>query len=93
MADFLRVYGGMEWPVRVLRGLERISALQQPTTVTTCSLCQELAKHISVDIVGGCGKLKDSDVPDDSHYKFYLAFENSNCQVMSRLSQIDLIML
>ena len=48
---------------------------------------QELSKHINVDIYGSCGKLK---CPRHSaqkcfdmlnkDYKFYLAFENSNCR-------------
>ncbi|CAN8022419.1 unnamed protein product [Ixodes persulcatus] len=46
---------------------------------------RELAKHVSVDIYGGCGTktcpghfTRDCDVMKD--YKFYLAFENSNCR-------------
>ena len=48
---------------------------------------QELSKHIQVDIYGGCGPLR---CPQDekercfqmlsTDYKFYLAFENSNCR-------------
>lgn len=47
---------------------------------------RELAKHISVDIYGTCGSLKcprsDKKCFDllDKDYKFYLAFENSNCR-------------
>jgi len=47
---------------------------------------QELAKYISVDIYGACGNLKCSRSNAqcfqmlDTDYKFYLAFENSNCQ-------------
>ncbi|KAK9719064.1 Glycosyltransferase family 10 (fucosyltransferase) C-term [Popillia japonica] len=47
---------------------------------------RELAKHISVDIYGTCGPLKcprsDKKCFDllDKDYKFYLAFENSNCR-------------
>ncbi|KAA0197671.1 hypothetical protein HAZT_HAZT003796 [Hyalella azteca] len=44
----------------------------------------ELQKHIEIDVYGGCGPLKceghfytNCDKLDD--YKFYLAFENSNC--------------
>ena len=47
----------------------------------------ELSKHIQVDIYGGCGKLKCPRFQSDkcfgmlnSDYKFYLAFENSNCR-------------
>ncbi len=47
---------------------------------------QELAKHIDVDIFGRCGnkcpvenKMRCWDVLDTT-YKFYLAFENSNCE-------------
>lgn len=46
---------------------------------------RELAKHINVDIYGACGKkvcpghfMHDCDVT--RKYKFYLAFENSNCR-------------
>ena len=47
---------------------------------------QELAQYIGVDIYGECSSLK---CPRSSHscfemlnskYKFYLAFENSNCE-------------
>lgn len=48
---------------------------------------EELAKHIHVDIYGECGNLSCSK-NDNEHcmhilrkdYKFYLAFENSNCR-------------
>ena len=47
----------------------------------------ELSKHIQVDIYGACGQLKclraEADkcfALLDQHYKFYLAFENSNCK-------------
>ncbi|XP_074657228.1 glycoprotein 3-alpha-L-fucosyltransferase A-like [Tubulanus polymorphus] len=50
-------------------------------------LAEELSKYISVDIYGKCGTLKcpRSDREKclnllDSSYKFYLAFENSNCR-------------
>lgn len=43
-----------------------------------------LQVHMQVDTYGGCGTLKcpghfTKDCPLISHYKFYLAFENSNC--------------
>ena len=49
---------------------------------------KELQKYISVDIYGGCGPLKCSQWTSskqcfnylDKDYKFYLAFENSNCK-------------
>lgn len=47
---------------------------------------QELSKHIQVDIYGQCGTLKcnrgNSECSDmlKNDYKFYLAFENSNCR-------------
>ncbi|XP_052104016.1 glycoprotein 3-alpha-L-fucosyltransferase A-like isoform X1 [Mytilus californianus] len=48
---------------------------------------EELSKHIQVDIYGDCGNLSCSK-NDNKHcmqilrkdYKFYLAFENSNCR-------------
>lgn len=45
---------------------------------------QELSKYISVDIYGRCGKLTCKVSENcfkmlDEDYKFYLAFENSNC--------------
>lgn len=46
---------------------------------------KELSQHIQVDIYGGCGSLKcernsqDCEKLIDNEYKFYLAFENSNC--------------
>lgn len=47
----------------------------------------ELSKYIQVDIYGACGQLKClRNEPEkcfgllDQHYKFYLAFENSNCK-------------
>lgn len=45
----------------------------------------ELQKHIGVDIYGGCGTHKCPghfmrDCPLIGDYKFYLAFENSNCR-------------
>ncbi|XP_071104549.1 LOW QUALITY PROTEIN: glycoprotein 3-alpha-L-fucosyltransferase A-like [Haliotis cracherodii] len=47
----------------------------------------ELSKHVQVDIYGACGKLKcpryqSSKCFDmlNKDYKFYLAFENSNCR-------------
>ncbi|XP_042900211.1 glycoprotein 3-alpha-L-fucosyltransferase A [Parasteatoda tepidariorum] len=45
----------------------------------------ELQNYISVDIYGGCGTHKCpghfmKDCPIISDYKFYLAFENSNCR-------------
>lgn len=45
---------------------------------------KELQKFINVDIYGGCGVLKcpghfTKDCKLISNYKFYLAFENSNC--------------
>ncbi|KAF5291716.1 hypothetical protein FQR65_LT11409 [Abscondita terminalis] len=41
---------------------------------------EELQNYISVDIYGGCGPLKCSNCFDLlKQYKFYLAFENSNC--------------
>ncbi|XP_031355240.1 alpha-(1,3)-fucosyltransferase 6-like [Photinus pyralis] len=44
----------------------------------------ELRKHIQIDVYGACGKLKcaghyDLDCPTLTQYKFYLSFENSNC--------------
>ncbi|XP_047490486.1 alpha-(1,3)-fucosyltransferase 7-like isoform X2 [Penaeus chinensis] len=44
----------------------------------------ELEKHIDLDSYGGCGNLKcpghfGVDCPALNQYKFYLAFENSNC--------------
>lgn len=46
---------------------------------------RELSKHVKVDIYGGCGTrvcpghfTRDCDVIEK--YKFYLAFENSNCR-------------
>lgn len=49
-------------------------------------VANELARYIDVDIYGACGPLKcprfqSSDCFDllNKHYKFYLAFENSNC--------------
>jgi hypothetical protein len=47
---------------------------------------RELAKHIQVDIYGSCGSLNcgrgDEECMQMLHrdYKFYLAFENSNCK-------------
>ncbi|XP_063976771.1 glycoprotein 3-alpha-L-fucosyltransferase A isoform X1 [Diachasmimorpha longicaudata] len=48
---------------------------------------KELAKHIQVDIYGACGSLRcpRSQAQTcfemlDADYKFYLAFENSNCR-------------
>lgn len=48
---------------------------------------RELGKYIEVDIYGGCGSLKCPRSDDkkcfnilESDYKFYLAFENSNCR-------------
>jgi glycoprotein 3-alpha-L-fucosyltransferase len=48
---------------------------------------QELSKHISVDIYGNCGtKTCPRSTPNScfemlkKEYKFYLAFENSNCK-------------
>lgn len=51
---------------------------------------QELKKHIAVDIYGACGDKKCPRFPTDSNekcfqmldkdYRFYLAFENSNCR-------------
>ena len=32
-----------------------------------------------MDIVGRCGPLSDADIPSEDQYKFYFAFENSNC--------------
>lgn len=47
----------------------------------------ELAKHITVDIYGACGTMKCPRFQNDQcfdmlnkQYKFYLAFENSNCR-------------
>ena len=47
---------------------------------------EELAKYIDVDIYGACGPYKCSRMDQDAclgilrrDYKFYLAFENSNC--------------
>lgn len=47
----------------------------------------ELSKYIQVDIYGACGNLKCSRTTSDKcfdildrDYKFYLAFENSNCR-------------
>ncbi|GBM40128.1 Glycoprotein 3-alpha-L-fucosyltransferase A [Araneus ventricosus] len=45
----------------------------------------ELQRFIDVDIYGGCGTLKcpghfTKDCPLIEDYKFYLAFENSNCK-------------
>uniref|UniRef100_A0A023GFR3 Fucosyltransferase n=1 Tax=Amblyomma triste TaxID=251400 RepID=A0A023GFR3_AMBTT len=46
---------------------------------------RELSKHVAVDVYGGCGTkvcpghfTRDCDVT--KQYKFYLAFENSNCR-------------
>ncbi|KAJ8673912.1 hypothetical protein QAD02_005174 [Eretmocerus hayati] len=48
---------------------------------------RELSKHIQVDIYGACGSLRCSRTQAqacfemlDVDYKFYLAFENSNCR-------------
>lgn len=45
---------------------------------------KELQKYLEVDTYGGCGTLKcpghfTRDCPALNQYKFYLAFENSNC--------------
>ena len=29
--------------------------------------------------MGACGGLSDADIPSEDQYKFYFAFENSNC--------------
>jgi len=46
----------------------------------------ELAKHISVDVFGGCGKLQCPRTKEaecfqmlKKDYKFYLSFESSHC--------------
>lgn len=46
----------------------------------------ELAKHISIDVYGNCGKLQCSLTEKEkclemlkNDYKFYLSFENSHC--------------
>jgi len=46
----------------------------------------ELAKHISVDVYGGCGEKKCPKKKQGecyqmlkNDYKFYLCFENSHC--------------
>ncbi|KAF7991003.1 hypothetical protein HCN44_000808 [Aphidius gifuensis] len=49
------------------------------------SYARELSKYIQVDIYGACGNLHCSKTHKcfqmlDNDYKFYLAFENSNCQ-------------
>lgn len=51
------------------------------------AFAQELKKYIQVDIYGACGSLSCSRTIADScfdmldqEYKFYLAFENSNCK-------------
>ncbi|GFV00928.1 glycoprotein 3-alpha-L-fucosyltransferase A [Trichonephila clavipes] len=49
---------------------------------------RELSKHITVDIIGKCGGIKKCPRSSSSRcfhmlnreYKFYLAFENSNCK-------------
>ena len=48
---------------------------------------QELGQYIGVDIFGACGTMKCSRSQSENcfdllktKYKFYLAFENSNCQ-------------
>ncbi len=44
---------------------------------------QELAKHIDVDIYGGCGNMsckKQCWEMLDKVYRYYLAFENTNCK-------------
>lgn len=47
---------------------------------------RELGKYISVDIYGTCGPLKCPRTDKkcfevlEKEYKFYLAFENSNCR-------------
>ncbi|KAG8191785.1 hypothetical protein JTE90_026820 [Oedothorax gibbosus] len=46
---------------------------------------KELQKHLEVDVYGGCGTHKCPghfmrDCPLIGDYKFYLAFENSNCK-------------
>merc|ERR1719483_460133 len=48
---------------------------------------RELSKYITVDIYGACGRNRCSRIHEDkcfnmldTDYKFYLAFENSNCQ-------------
>jgi glycoprotein 3-alpha-L-fucosyltransferase len=48
---------------------------------------EELQKYISVDVFGSCGPLECSRLQSDDcfqmlrkEYKFYLAFENSNCR-------------
>lgn len=50
------------------------------------SYAEELGKHISVDIYGSCGPLKCNRLDSacfqmlNKDYKFYLSFENANCQ-------------
>ncbi|GLH10320.1 Glycoprotein 3-alpha-L-fucosyltransferase A [Gryllus bimaculatus] len=48
---------------------------------------RELQKHMRVDVYGGCGNDSKAcpggftkDCPKIKNYKFYLAFENSNCR-------------
>ena len=48
---------------------------------------QELRRHVPVDVYGGCGKFgcpRDNQAQCDTtlslSYKFYLSFENSNCE-------------
>ena len=47
----------------------------------------QLSKHIQVDVYGACGPLTCPRSQEDhcfamldTHYKFYLALENSNCK-------------
>ena len=49
------------------------------------SYIRELKNHVKVDAYGGCGNLKckghfTKDCPVLAEYKFYLAFENTNCR-------------
>ncbi|KAI0241129.1 Glycoprotein 3-alpha-L-fucosyltransferase A [Lamellibrachia satsuma] len=57
------------------------------TTNGRMDYVQQLQKHIQVDVFGACGKLTCTRDDEDAcfnmlkqDYKFYLAFENSNCQ-------------
>uniref|UniRef100_A0A914X2A6 Fucosyltransferase n=1 Tax=Plectus sambesii TaxID=2011161 RepID=A0A914X2A6_9BILA len=56
------------------------------TSNNRLGFAKELSKHISVDIYGSCGSQSCDRLSDtcwkrlDEDYKFYLAFENSNCQ-------------
>lgn len=85
-ADEAAAYEATDHARARTRGVAALGSNCAPGGNRRWEYVRELSRHVPVDVYGGCGSHRGAcpghftrDCPVLSEYKFYLAFENSNC--------------